>query len=151
MFPISCNGENDEQRRHEHARPLMPALRYRDCNAALDFLTQVFGFTEGAAFRDDNGNVQHAELWFGTGGIMIGPVADTPFSKVMRQPDEAGGVASFFCAVDDPDAHPARSQEAGFEIIPRRATRATAAANIRSATPKATSGPFGTYAPQPPK
>lgn len=98
--------------------PLMPALRYRDCNKAVDFLTRVFGFDEGAAFRDDKGNVQHAELWFGNGGIMIGPITETPFSKVMRQPGDVGGVtASFFCVVDDPDAHFARSQAAGFEII----------------------------------
>ena len=69
--------------------PLMPVLRYSDCNKALDFLTKTFGFEEGNAFRDDKGNVMHAEVWFGNGGIMIGPVADTAFGKVMRQPDQA--------------------------------------------------------------
>lgn len=130
--------------------PLMPALRYRDCNKAVDFLTGVFGFTEGAAFRDDKGNVQHAELWFGTGGIMIGPVADTPFSKVMRQPDEAGGVtASFFCAVDDPDAHFARAEAAGFEIILPLRDESYGSREYSVRDPEGHVWTFGTYAPQP--
>ncbi|MEO6015136.1 MAG: VOC family protein [Devosia sp.] len=97
---------------------LLPVLRYSDCTAALRFLTEVFGFTEGMSFRDDAGKVVHAELWFGNGGMMIGPVADTPFGKFMRQPGEAGGVtASLFLVVSDPDTHHARSQAAGFEIL----------------------------------
>ena len=70
---------------------LFPVLRYRDCTAAVDFLTRVFGFTEGLSFRDEAGQVVHAELWFGNGGIMIGPVADTPFGRFMRQPEAGTG------------------------------------------------------------
>lgn len=102
----------------DNVAPLVPALRYRDCSRALEFLTGIFGFVEGGVYRDDEGKVQHAELWLGSSAIMLGPVADTPFGRVMRQPDEAGGVtASLFCVVGDPDAHFARSQAAGFEII----------------------------------
>ena len=130
--------------------PLMPALRYRDCNVAVDFLTKVFGFAEGAAFRDDQGNVQHAELWFGNGGIMIGPVADTPFSKVMRQPNEAGGVtASFFCVVDDPDAHFARTQAAGFDIILPLRDESYGSREYSVRDPEGHVWTFGTYDPQP--
>ncbi|MEQ1770289.1 MAG: VOC family protein [Devosia sp.] len=97
---------------------LMPIMRYTDCNKAVDMFTKVFGFTEGNSFRDDNGNVQHAELWFGNGGIMIGPVADTEFGKHMRQPRQAGGVtATVFAVVADPDAHFERSKAAGLEIL----------------------------------
>lgn len=134
------------------AAPLMPALRYRDCDAAVDFLTGVFGFTEGVAFRDDAGKVQHAELWLGRGGIMIGPVADTPFSKVMRQPDEAGGVtASFFCYVADPDAHFARSQAAGFEIVLPLRDESYGSREYSVRDPEGHVWTFGTYAPQPPQ
>lgn len=97
---------------------LIPVLRYGDCTAALGFLVDVFGFTPGAVYRDEAGQVVHAELGFGHGGLMIGPVADTPFGKYMRQPGAAGGVtASFFVVVNDPDAHHARSVAAGFEIL----------------------------------
>lgn len=130
--------------------PLMPAIRYRDCNKAMEFLTQVFGFTEGNAFRDDKGNVMHAELWFGNGGIMIGPVADTAFSKVMKQPDEIGGVtASFFCAVEDPDAHHARAQAAGFEIILPLRDESYGSREYSVRDPEGHVWTFGTYAPEP--
>jgi uncharacterized glyoxalase superfamily protein PhnB len=130
--------------------PLMPVLRYRDCNKAVDFLTTVFGFTEGAAFRDDKGNVQHAELWFGNGGIMIGPVADTPFGKVMRQPDQAGGVtASIFCVVNDPDAHFARSEAAGYEIILPLRDEPYGSREYSVKDPEGHAWTFGTYEPVP--
>jgi uncharacterized glyoxalase superfamily protein PhnB len=130
--------------------PLMPVLRYRDCNKAVEFLTNVFGFTEGAAFRDDKGNVQHAELWFGNGGIMIGPVADTPFGKVMRQPAEAGGVtASFFCVVNDPDAHFARSEAAGYEIILPLRDEPYGSREYSVKDPEGHAWTFGTYEPVP--
>ncbi len=97
---------------------IIPAMRYSDANAALAFLTGVFGFAETNVFRDDAGNVQHAELSFANGMIMIGPIADTPFGKVMRQPGDAGGVTtSLYAIVADPDAHHARAVAAGFEIV----------------------------------
>jgi uncharacterized glyoxalase superfamily protein PhnB len=130
--------------------PLMPVMRYRDCNKAVDFLTRVFGFAEGNAFRDDKGNVQHAELWFGNGGIMIGPVADTPFGRVMRQPADAGGVtASFFCVVNDPDAHHARSQQAGFEIVLPLRDESYGSREYSVKDPEGQVWTFGTYDPQP--
>jgi len=98
--------------------PLIPTMRYADADRALDFLVGVFGFAEHAVFRDDAGRVMHAELTFGNGTIMIGPVADTPFSRFMRQPGAAGGVTtSLYAIVTDPDAHCARAEAAGFEIL----------------------------------
>ncbi len=131
--------------------PLMPVLRYSDCNKALDFLTKTFGFKEGNAFRDDKGNVMHAEVWFGNGGIVIGPVADTAFGKVMRQPTEAGGVtASLFAVVNDPDAHFARSQQAGFEIILPLRDESYGSREYSVRDPEGHVWTFGTYEPQPP-
>jgi Uncharacterized protein conserved in bacteria len=97
---------------------LIASLRYRDADAALAFLTRTFGFAEHAVYRGEDGKVQHAELSFGNGMIMIGPVADTPFGKFMRQPGDAGGVTtSLYAIVADPDAHHAASLEAGFEVV----------------------------------
>ena len=97
---------------------LIPVVRYSDCNAALAMFTEVFGFTRGNVFRDDAGQVMHGEFSFGHGGVMIGPVADTPFGKYMRQPREAGGItASFFVIVTDPDALFAKCEAAGLEVL----------------------------------
>ncbi len=125
---------------------LVPVLRYADCNAALEFLTRTFGFTEGNVFRDEAGKVMHAELWFGNGGVMISPVMDTPFGKFMRQPREAGGVtASFFIVVNDPDAHHQRAVDAGFEILLPRRDESYGSREYSVRDPEGHIWTFGTY------
>ena len=97
---------------------LIPTMRYRDATAALEFLTKVFGLVEHSVYRGDKGEVQHAELSFGNGMIMIGPVAETAFSKYMRQPGDVGGITmSLYAIVANPDAHHKRVTAAGYEIL----------------------------------
>ena len=96
---------------------VIPTMRYRAVNKALELLTETFGFDEHAVYRDEKGNVVHAELSFGNGMVMIGPVSDTPFSRFMRQPGEVGGITqSVYAIVDDPDAHHARTTAAASMI-----------------------------------
>jgi uncharacterized glyoxalase superfamily protein PhnB len=97
---------------------IIPSMRYRAVNKALALLTETFGFGEHAVIRDDDGNVIHAQLVFGNGMVMIGPVSDTPFSRFMRQPGEVGGITqSVYAIVTDPDAHHARTVAAGVEVV----------------------------------
>ena len=97
---------------------IIPTLRYEDPDAALRLLTEVFGFAVRAAYRDDAGKVMHAELEFGNGMIMLGPNTDTPFGRLMRMPQAAGGVtASLYLVVANPDAHHGRSVAAGLDIV----------------------------------
>ena len=57
----------------EGIRPnIFPAIRYRDADAALDWLKAAFGFEEKAVYRDDRGTLQHAELRLGAGIVMFG-------------------------------------------------------------------------------
>src|SRR5437870_8051416 len=51
---------------------IFPALRYRDADAALDFLKKAFGFEEQAVHRGEDGSIGHAELRLGAGVIMFG-------------------------------------------------------------------------------
>jgi len=97
---------------------IIPAMRYRDPNKAVEFLCQAFGFKEKAVYRGESGGVEHAELTLGNGMIMLGPVRDTEFSKLMKQPDEAGGeTQTAYIVVKDVDAHHARAKAAGIEIV----------------------------------
>ncbi len=97
---------------------IIPAMRYRDPNKAVEFLCQAFGFKEKAVYRGESGGVEHAELTLGNGMIMLGPVRDTEFSKLMKQPDEAGGeTQTAYIVVKDVDAHHARAKAAGAEIV----------------------------------
>ncbi|MBB3226505.1 putative glyoxalase superfamily protein PhnB [Luteibacter sp. Sphag1AF] len=71
---------------------IIPCLRYRDAHAAIAFLCKAFGFTQQAVYEDAQGQVEHAQLTYGSGMVMLGSVRDdTPFGQLMMQPDEAGG------------------------------------------------------------
>jgi uncharacterized glyoxalase superfamily protein PhnB len=97
---------------------IVPAMRYRDANAAVEWLCKNFGFEEHGVYRNDQGQVIHAELSFGNGMIMLGPVADTPFSRFMRQPNDVGGeTQSCYVIVSDADAHYAKAKAGGAEIL----------------------------------
>jgi hypothetical protein len=51
---------------------LFPVIRYRDPDAAIEWLSRAFGVTERVVYRDDSGKVMHAELELGSGMIMLG-------------------------------------------------------------------------------
>jgi uncharacterized glyoxalase superfamily protein PhnB len=93
----------------------MPYLYYADARAALDFLTNAFGFTELEAFRDDDGNVWHAQLATGDGVVMIGPGLSDFGTRSVDDGELA--TARIFVYVDDVDAHCARARQAGATIV----------------------------------
>ncbi|RUT29463.1 glyoxalase [Arsenicitalea aurantiaca] len=128
--------------------PLIATLRYRDADAALDWLKSVFGFKEHALYRNEEGTVAHAELAFGNGMIMLGPVADTPFGRFMRQPGDVGAVTmSLYVIVPDPDAHHARSVAAGFEILLPLRDESYGGREYSVKDPEGHVWTFGTYDP----
>jgi uncharacterized glyoxalase superfamily protein PhnB len=51
---------------------VIPALRYRDCPAAIEWLCQAFGFTKQAVYPNPDGTIAHAQLTLGQGMIMLG-------------------------------------------------------------------------------
>ena len=103
----------------EPGRTIVPTLRYRDVAAAIDWLCTAFGFERHLVVPDDNGAVRYAELTFGDGMIMLGPVEDSAFDKLMTQPEDAGGAVTQICYlfVEDAGAHCARAKAAGAEIV----------------------------------
>ena len=98
---------------------VVPCLRYRDAPAAIDWLARVFGFAKHLVVPDGKGGIAHAQLTLGGGMIMLGSVADTPFGRHMKQPDEVGGVEtqSAYLVVADADVVHARVIEAGGKIV----------------------------------
>lgn len=93
-----------------------PVLRYRDANAAIDWLCQVLGAREHQVHRDDAGAVQHAELEIAGGLIMLGEA---------REDGRMGGEgfsplsspSSIYAVVDDPDALYERAKSGGATIV----------------------------------
>lgn len=102
----------------KNARAVISALRYRDCRAAIAWLCQVFGFEEQLVVPDESGGVAHAQLTFGAGMVMLGPVVETPFGRMMVQPDEVGlrETQAACLIVIDADVVYARAQQAGAKI-----------------------------------
>lgn len=75
---------------------MWPALSFADVDRMTEWLRAI-GFTEHATYRDESGQVVHAEwLWPGGGGIMFGASReDSP----LHEPGSSG----IYLVTDDPD------------------------------------------------
>ncbi len=97
---------------------IMPAMRYRNAPAAIDWLCQVFGFARHAVYSNPDGTVAHAELTLGGGMIMLGSGKDDEYSKGFKSPIELGvETRSVYIVVPDADAVFARAQAAGAVVV----------------------------------
>jgi uncharacterized glyoxalase superfamily protein PhnB len=98
---------------------VIPALRYRDARATIDWLCKVFGFERRVVYEGPDGTIGHAELTLGGGMIMLGSQKDDEFAASFKSPGELGGVEtrSAYIVVADADAVYARAVEAGGVII----------------------------------
>ena len=103
----------------EPGRTIVPTLRYRDVAAAVDWLCTAFGFERHLVVPGEDGAIHYAELTFGDGMIMLGPVQDLAFDKLMTQPADAGGAETQICYlfVADAGEHCDRAKAAGAEIV----------------------------------
>ena len=70
---------------------VIPALRYRDALAGIEWLCKAFGFEKNAVYMGEGNIVAHAQLTFGNGMVMLGSIQNgTEYSKQIAQPDEIG-------------------------------------------------------------
>jgi uncharacterized glyoxalase superfamily protein PhnB len=99
---------------------VIPALRYRDAPAAIDWLCRALGFEKQAVYANPDGTVAHAQLIRGDGMIMLGSVVKgTPHSELIKQPDEIGGAETQApcLIVTDCDAVYRTAKKAGAEMV----------------------------------
>lgn len=90
-------------------------LYYENGNAAIDWLCHAFGFEVRLKVENDDGRVEHSELVFGEGVIMVGE--PKPHQSNALTPKQAGGgTQSVMVYVDDVDAHCRRAEAAGAKI-----------------------------------
>ncbi len=97
---------------------VIPTLRYQDAPAAIDWLCDVLGFARHAVYPGENDTIMHAQLVLGGGMIMLGSALDTPFGKLVKQPNEIGGYGTqgLYVVVPDADAVYARARARGAKI-----------------------------------
>ena len=102
---------------------VIPAMRYRDCVAAIEWLCTAFGFEKNAVYMGEGNVVVHAQLTFGNGMIMLGSVPTaaeaTAFGDRIVQPDQGGmkEPQSACLIVPDCDALYAAAKAAGAEML----------------------------------
>jgi uncharacterized glyoxalase superfamily protein PhnB len=98
---------------------VIPTVRYRDVPKAVVWLCRAFGMKVHRVVTDVDGHARYAELTVGAGMLMVAPIEDTAFGRMMVQPDEIGGVETQVCylCVADARAHAARAKAAGAVVI----------------------------------
>ena len=102
---------------------VIPAFRYRDAPAAIEWLCKVLGFTRHAVYEGAGGVINHAELALGGGMIMLGSMKDDEHGRRFKVPGGRRRRAQRLCGLCK--------------------IWITAAASLRSAIPKGTHGASG--------
>src|SRR5437899_13018894 len=94
---------------------VIPCLRYRDTQSAIEWLCRAFGFEKHLVVPGEGGTIAHAQLTLGNGMIMLGSARDDAFGKLQKTPADVGGVGtqSSYVIVPDADAHHSRAVAAG--------------------------------------
>jgi uncharacterized glyoxalase superfamily protein PhnB len=96
---------------------LIPALRYRNAKAAIDWLCRAFGFEAKMVVPGGGDKVAHAELVLGNGMIMLGD-AESEYGHLVAAPFKGQSVTQgLYVVVADVDGHYARAKTAGAEIV----------------------------------
>ena len=134
---------------HANGAPVVPVIRYRDLPAAITWLCAAFGFEKHRITTDNSGKVMFAQLTFGQAMIMLGPVRESAFDKLLKQPDEIGGAETQVCYffVTDAHAHCARAKAAGAEVVFDIAHQANGGRSYSCRDPEGHLWNFGTYDP----
>lgn len=128
---------------------VMPTLRYRDANAAIEWLCNVFGFTRHAVHPGPNNTVGHAELTLGGGIIMLGTGKDDEYGRGFKSPSEIGNVEtrSAYIVVNDADAVYARAKAQGGKIVRELQNTDYGSREFTVKDPEGHSWSVGTYNP----
>jgi uncharacterized glyoxalase superfamily protein PhnB len=125
---------------------IFPALRYRDADAAIDWLGRAFGFEPHVAYRDDAGAVQHAELRLGASMVMLGRHGDEPWLGG-KPADAPAGTVGLYVVVEDPDAVHERARAAGATIVRELTDESYGSREFSARDPEGILWSFGTYRP----
>ena len=98
------------------------AVMYQNAAAAIDWLCNAFGFEVRLKIEGDGGRIEHSELTYGEGVVMVAqesPESQYPWKASMRSPKSLGGATTqhIMIYVDDADAHCAQALSHGARIV----------------------------------
>lgn len=96
-------------------------LFYRDAAGMIDWLCEAFAFELVLKVEGEGGRIEHSELTYGGGLIMVGEEsagAEQRFGTDMKSPLSAGcNTQNLMVYVDDVDAHCAQARAKGAKIV----------------------------------
>ena len=103
------------------------AVVYQDAAAAIDWLCDAFGFEVRLKVEGEQGQIEHSELTYGDGLIMVAQESahgPRPWKSKMRSPKSLDGATtqSIMFFVDDAEAHCAHARARGARIVEELAT-----------------------------
>jgi uncharacterized glyoxalase superfamily protein PhnB len=126
---------------------VIPALRYRDAQGAIEWLCKAFGFEKKMVVPGEDGRVAHAELVLGNSMIMLGD-AESDYSKLVAAPVKGSPVSQgLYVVVPDADAHFERAKAEGGEILMPLKTQDYGGRDYTCRDPGGYVWTFGTYDP----
>lgn len=96
---------------------VMPRITYADVDAALPYLKAAFGMSEDATARylDEAGRVVVAEICCGAQRLLLGKAGN--HGQVSPAQQDGANTQMVIVYVRDVDAHCARAEAAGVEIV----------------------------------
>ena len=113
---------------------IFPTMKYRDADAAIEFLQRAFGAEPHAVYREEDGRVRHAEVRLGNGMVMLGEA-------------EAASGGDVYVVVRDLDGHCSRARQAGAEIVREPNDTDYGSREYGARDPEGLAWHFGTYQP----
>jgi uncharacterized glyoxalase superfamily protein PhnB len=128
---------------------IVPCLRYHDAHAAIEWLCKAFGFTKNAVYENEQGGVEHAQLVYGDGMIMLGEVRDTEIGRHIVQPDQIGDRETQcpYVIVLNCKSHYQQAKDAGAVIVDEYAEKDYGGAGYSCRDPQGHLWHFGSYDP----
>jgi uncharacterized glyoxalase superfamily protein PhnB len=91
------------------------AVFYDDAAKAIDWLVKAFGFSVRLKVEGEGGTIEHSELTYGEGMVMVSQSGRRPHYRIPRA--AGGNTQSMMVYVDDVDAHFTRAREAAAKIV----------------------------------
>jgi uncharacterized glyoxalase superfamily protein PhnB len=100
------------------------AIYYENAAAAIDWLCRVFGFEVLVKIEGEGGRIEHSELTYGEGLIMVGQAASEAKPSFRRSPLslEGANTQNMMVFVDNADAHCEHARASGATIVIEPAT-----------------------------
>lgn len=95
------------------------AVYYEDAPAAIEWLCRAFGFAVRVKIEGEGGSIEHSELVYGEGLIMVGQ-AGLPHKPAFRKSPRSQSGANtqnMMVFVDDADGHCEHARASGAKIV----------------------------------